>query len=165
MDIRILYLLAIADFSHGIEFIFKAVIGQYNLRTVNSHWRKQCTDIQGERKRVWGLKLKVSTVDIRIKVIHSKVPSPELKTLEWWISGLMLNPLFFLILRLNNACSPLIFNLQINYPIRIKDIPFESFQLRSLNKPSLSSFGVEFLQASCFFNSFSVANTLSQIPH
>ena len=41
----------------------------------------------------------------------------ELKTLEWWISGLMLNPLFFLISRLNIACSPLIFNLQINYPI------------------------------------------------
>ena len=48
----------------------------------------------------------------------------ELKTLEWWISGLMLHPLFSLISRLNIACSPLIFNLQINYPIRIKDIPF-----------------------------------------
>ena len=56
-------------------------------------------------------------------------PSPELKTLEWWKSGLRLNPLFFLISRLNIACSPIIFNLQINYPIRIKDIPFESFQL------------------------------------
>ena len=33
----ILYLLAIADFSHGIEFIFKAVIGQYNLRTIGLH--------------------------------------------------------------------------------------------------------------------------------
>ena len=32
----------------------------------------------------------------------------ELGTLEWWISGLMLNPLFFLISRLNIACSPLI---------------------------------------------------------
>ena len=52
-----------------------------------------------------------------------------MKTLEWWISGLMLNPLFFLISRLNIACSPLIFDLQINYPIRIKDIPFKSFQL------------------------------------
>ena len=48
----------------------------------------------------------------------------ELGTFEWWISGLRLNPLFFLISRLNFACSPLIFNLQINYPIRIKDIPF-----------------------------------------
>ena len=53
----------------------------------------------------------------------------ELKTFEWWISGLMINPLFFLISRLNIACSPLIFNFQINYPIRIKDIPFKSFQL------------------------------------
>ena len=48
------YLLDIADFSHGVEFIFKAVIGQYNLQTIflHSHWRKQCTDIQRERKRV-----------------------------------------------------------------------------------------------------------------
>ena len=59
--------------------------------------------------------------------------SSELKTLEWWISGLRLNPLFFLICRLNIACSPLIFNLQINYPIRIKDIPFKSSHLRSNN--------------------------------
>ena len=51
---RILYLLEIADFSHGIEFIFKAFIGHYNLRTIFLHfyWRKQCTDIQRERKRV-----------------------------------------------------------------------------------------------------------------
>ena len=49
---QILYLLEIADFSHAIEFIFKAVIGQYNLPTIflHSHWRKQCTDIQRERK-------------------------------------------------------------------------------------------------------------------
>ena len=39
---------------------------------------------------------------------------PELGTLEWWISGLMLDPLFFLISRLNIACSPHEFNLQIN---------------------------------------------------
>jgi len=43
---------------------------------------------------------------------------PEPGTLEWWISGLMLDPLFFLISRLNNACSPLVNNLQI------KEIPF-----------------------------------------
>ena len=66
---------------------------------------------------------------------------PELKTLEWWISGLMLNPLFFLISRLNIACSPLIFNLQTNYPIRIKDIPFKSFQLWS-NNLSLKDIGI-----------------------
>ena len=46
-DNKFLILLAIADFSHGIEFIFKAVIVQYNLQTIflHSHWRKQCTDI------------------------------------------------------------------------------------------------------------------------
>ena len=51
---QILHLSEIADFSHVIEFIFKAVIGKYNLRTIrlHSHWRKQCTDIQIERKRV-----------------------------------------------------------------------------------------------------------------
>ena len=38
----------------------------------------------------------------------------ELGTLEWWISGLMLDPLFFLISRLNMACSPLVINLQIS---------------------------------------------------
>jgi hypothetical protein len=51
---QILYLLKVADFSHGIEFIFKAFIGEYNLRPIFlfSHWRKQRTDIQIERKRV-----------------------------------------------------------------------------------------------------------------
>ena len=34
---QILDLLEIADFSRGIEFIFKAVIGQYNLRTIFLH--------------------------------------------------------------------------------------------------------------------------------
>ena len=47
------------------------------------HWSIQFTDIQRERKRVdYGLKLKVSTVDIRIKqsglkVNHAKVPNSE----------------------------------------------------------------------------------------
>ena len=49
---------------------------------------------------------------------------PELETLELWISGLMLNPLFFLISRLNFACSPHEFNLQIYQQIGIKDITF-----------------------------------------
>ena len=51
---QIIYLLKIAEDSPWIEFIFKAVIGQYNLRFIflHSHWRKQCTDIQRERKRV-----------------------------------------------------------------------------------------------------------------
>ena len=51
-------------------------------------------------------------------------PLSELKTLECWISRLMLDPPFFLISRLNNACSPLVINLQIHYPIGIKDIQF-----------------------------------------
>ena len=59
-----------------------------------------------------------------LRISHSKVFSSELKTLEWWISGLMLDLLFFLISRLNNDCSPLVTNLQINLPIGIKDIPF-----------------------------------------
>ena len=36
---------------------------------------------------------------------------PELGTFEWWISGLMLDPLFFFISRLNNVYSPLDINL------------------------------------------------------
>jgi len=48
----------------------------------------------------------------------------ELKTLEWWISGLMLNPNFFLISRLNMTCSPHEFNLQKSQQIGIKDITF-----------------------------------------
>ena len=48
----------------------------------------------------------------------------ELGTLEWWISGLMHDPLFFLISRLNIACFPHEFNLQISQQIGIKDIPF-----------------------------------------
>ena len=52
--------------------------------------------------------------DARFTTITLKVMSAELGTLEWWISGLMLNPLFFLISRLNNACSSLVINLQID---------------------------------------------------
>ena len=40
------------------------------------------------------------------------------ETLEWWISGLMLNTFLFLISSLNIACSPHEFKLQI------KDITF-----------------------------------------
>jgi len=48
----------------------------------------------------------------------------ELKTLEWWISGLRLNPLFFLISRLNIACLHRDFNLQIKFPTGYLDISF-----------------------------------------
>ena len=46
----------------------------------------------------------------------------------------MLDLLFFKISRLNNACSPLVYNPQINQPIGIKDISFLSFQLWSIYK-------------------------------
>ena len=50
--------------------------------------------------------------------------NPELKTLEWWISGLRLNPLFFLISRLDIAWKTHDFNLQINYSTGYLDISF-----------------------------------------
>ena len=43
----------------------------------------------------------------------SPTQSPELKTLEWWISGLRLNPLFFLISRINIAWKTHDFNLRL----------------------------------------------------
>ena len=49
---------------------------------------------------------------------------PEQKTLEWWISGLRLNPLFFLISRLNIDWKTHDFNLQINYSTGYLDISF-----------------------------------------
>ena len=48
--------------------------------------------------------------DKNIFKIYSMAERTELETLEWWISGLMLDLLFFLISRLINACS----SLQIN---------------------------------------------------
>ena len=47
---------------------------------------------------------------IRFQTVISKVLT-ELGTFEWWISGLMLDPLFFLISRLNDACSLLVIDL------------------------------------------------------
>ena len=50
------YLLEVADFSHGIEFIFKAVkAGQCNLRTIfpHSHWKKNNVRIFKEREKEW----------------------------------------------------------------------------------------------------------------
>ena len=106
---------------------------------------------------------------LNVQFFH--ILSPELKTnLEWWISGLMLNPLFFLISRLNNACSPLIFNLQINYPIRIKDIPFKSFQLRSqkfklprLQLSPMYAYADYFTLFRCPFLFFSINPNLTRI--
>ena len=59
-----------------------------------------------------------------VKTIPSGSSKPELKTLEWWISGLRLNPLFFLMSRLNIAWKTHDFNLQINYSTGYLDISF-----------------------------------------
>ena len=57
----------------------------------------------------------VTTIPDYVSVwIKTYNESPEPGTFEWWISGLMLNPLFLLISRLNSACFPHEFNLQIN---------------------------------------------------
>ena len=61
----------------------------------------------------------------------------ELKTLEWWISRFMLDLLFFLISRLNNACYPLDINLQIFYRSGLWIFHSEVF---SSGKISLSRF-------------------------
>ena len=50
----------------------------------------------------------------QIVVFHAVEVNPETGNFEWWTSGLMLDPLFFLISRLNKACSPHVINLQIN---------------------------------------------------
>ena len=56
----------------------------------------------------------------------------------------MLDTLFFLISRLNNACSPLVFNIQINLAIGIKDNPFLSFQLwRLIRRGKQALFNLE----------------------
>ena len=57
---QILYLLAIADFSHGIEFIFKAVINQYNLRTIFLHSRLE--------KTMYGYPKREKKSELRIKI-------------------------------------------------------------------------------------------------
>jgi len=56
--------------------------------------------------------LRVYSFYYRQMVQGLKVIPTELGTFEWWISGLMLDPLFFLLSRLNNACYSLVINLQ-----------------------------------------------------
>ena len=58
----------------------------------------------------WSFVFKLHLISHRVEFKKT-----ELGTLEWWISGLMLNPLFFLISRLNIACFPHEFNLLISY--------------------------------------------------
>ena len=53
-------------------------------------------------------------IELNPEIHNIKVLTSELGTFEWWISGLMLDPLFFLISKLTNACSPHFINIQIN---------------------------------------------------
>ena len=87
--------------------------------------------IQLKRIRFWKI---VPCTTFTNKTCYEDFLYTELKTLEWWISRSMLLLLFFLISRLNNACSPLFLNLQIKYPIGIIDIPFSSVHLETMNK-------------------------------
>ena len=78
---QILYLIEIADFSHGIEFIFYGCHWSIQFTNYIPAVSLEKTDFQSERKRVdYGLKLKVYIVYIWIKlsgfkVFLSKVPS------------------------------------------------------------------------------------------
>jgi len=65
---------------------------------------------------------KKSGLSLNPDIHYSKVFS---SALIWWISGLIFDPLLFLISRLNNACSPYYLHvIHINKLIGIKDIPF-----------------------------------------
>ena len=62
---QILNLLAIADFSNGLEFIFKGVIGQYDLRTIflHYHWIKTIYGyLKREKNSVLRTKIKISHI-------------------------------------------------------------------------------------------------------
>ena len=84
------------------ETMLNQIINVYNIKGLNQRFQK------------------LGIVSNNLFIKHEY----ELKTFEWWISGLMLNPLFFLISRLNMACCPHEFNLQISQQIEIKNIPF-----------------------------------------
>ena len=59
---QILYLLEIADFSHGKESILQAVISQYNLQTIflHSYWRKVMHGYP-KREKKSGLRTKIKS--------------------------------------------------------------------------------------------------------
>ena len=48
------------------------------------------------------------------------VLTSELGTFEWWILVLMLDPLFILISRLNNSCSPLVVPVSLSSDLMTK---------------------------------------------
>ena len=79
---QILYLLKITEDSHWIEFIFKAVIGQYTIYIPALSLEKTMYGYPKREKKVdYRLKLKVSTLDIWIKQLglKFKIPSSVLR--------------------------------------------------------------------------------------
>ena len=66
---------------------------------------------------------------------------PELGTFEWWISGLILDQLFFVFSKLNNACSSLVANLQINNQseLRIFNSKVFTSEVRTFKSQDFSS--------------------------
>ena len=80
----------------------------------------------------WNLSLEVSWFSVtykicKIKIFQDKITTiyilgvlcPELKTLEWWISRLMLDPLFFLISRPIRVTYMKPINLKFCAPFKI----------------------------------------------
>ena len=80
-----------------------------NIRKLGEEFTHLSTKCRISKIKCWAKKL-----FFLIKKVENNIFKPELGTFEWWISGLMLDPLFFLISRVNKACSPLDVNLQIN---------------------------------------------------
>jgi len=56
----------------------------------------------------------------------NSLEKPKLGSFEGWITGFMLDPLFFLISRLSNACSP---DRDLKFSAKIIDIEFILDQL------------------------------------
>ena len=67
-------------------------------------------------------------IDIKINA-----ETAELGTFQWWIMGLMLDPLFFLISRLNNACYPLVIIISKAGNFWMEDIGINAWSTLFLN--------------------------------
>ena len=64
-----------------------------------SHIASNCGPIPGSQRKI-GIRGHLPSSNIKILPKNREQLPPELGTLEWWISGLMLNPLSLLISRL-----------------------------------------------------------------
>ena len=102
----------------GWELDLRLRYGLWQVDSNDEHERKRCLDGSGSiwRKHifreVWRVQLgdySLGNVNasssfwrwIELRTFKWDIPNPELGTIEWWISGLMLDPLFRLISRLN----------------------------------------------------------------